>query len=315
MPNQGLNSCPVCNTVLRKEGGVYSTDELLELWAPVKFSKETIEEHRKQSEFTQLYLCPVCMLGIYLPPIIGTSRFYLDLLKHETRYFYSDEKWDFDEAMKDIKNCKSVMEFGCGPGSFLEKVRPSVDQVYGTEYNEQALHVARKKGLTIFGADEKISDALSGQIDVAFSFHVLEHVADPVGFIKEMFSWVKQDGKVGISVPNIDGPIKYIKPCISNMPPHHATHWNLRTFQILARVHGFKVERFAFEPLLSKDRSYYTEHWIQSIFPRDTMIKKVVRRIVRGVLSILFKVLLVFGKKSTSLLKGQSIYVLLSREG
>jgi 2-polyprenyl-3-methyl-5-hydroxy-6-metoxy-1,4-benzoquinol methylase len=314
MLNRGRHSCPVCNTVLQKEGDIYSIYELFKLWTEVSFSKETIEEHRKQSEYTQLYLCPACMLGIYLPPIIGTSGFYLELLKHETCYFYSDEKWDFNEAIKDIKNCKTVMEFGCGPGNFLEKIHPFVDRVYGTEYNEQALLIARKKGLKIFGANEKISDALKGQVDIAFSFHVLEHVADPVGFINEMFSWVKQDGKVGISVPNMNGPVKYIHPCISNMPPHHATHWTLKTFQALARTHGYKVERYAFEPLTPKDRNYYTEHWIQSRFPRNTLIRKVVRRLVRILLSILFKVLFVFGKRSTSLLKGQSIYVLLSKE-
>jgi SAM-dependent methyltransferase len=305
--------CPVCANALTRSGQEFSLDELLALWKPVTFSKETIEEHKKQSEYTQLYTCPKCKLGIYFPQIIGTSSFYVDLLKDDLTYVYSEEKWDFSEALKDAKGCRSAVEIGCGPGNFLEKLKLNVEEVYGTEYNERALKIARSKGLTIFGMEAKESAQLKGTCDLAFSFHVLEHVPDPVAFVQEMLSWIKPGGKIGISVPNMDGPVKYINPCVSNMPPHHSTHWRLQTFKVLAERLGLELERVAYEPLSVEAHYYYSNYWVESFFSGNSFLMRRLRLISRKAFSLFFKALSIFGKDSTSLLRGQSIYVLLSK--
>ncbi len=306
--------CPICDSALISAGPTYGLEQLFKLWEPVKFNTETIEEHRIQSDHTQMYSCPECKLDIFLPQIIGTSSFFMDLLKHESCYFYSREKWDFVEASQDAKKCASIIELGCGPGNFLEKMRPYVAEVYGTEYNPRALKIARDKGLNVFDVDDIDALTMKGRFDGAFSFHVLEHVSDPVFFIQEMLSWVKPNGKIGISVPNMEGPIKYIDPCISNMPPHHATRWQLTTFQKLAERLGLNIERVAFEPLSEGSHSYYSVYWVKKILPSNFFIVKLLRYIIRRSFSLLFAVLSVFNKKEIYFLKGQSIYVLLSRK-
>ena len=70
-------NCPICDTALLDSGIAYTLNELFELWKPVKSSPETIEEHTRQSDHTRLYACPDCGLDIFLPQIIGTSKFYL----------------------------------------------------------------------------------------------------------------------------------------------------------------------------------------------------------------------------------------------
>ena len=146
--------CPICNTKLESRGALYWLNELFELWAPIQFSKKTLTEHFNQSSCTRLYSCPECKLGIFLPQIIGTPNFYLDLSKNESNEYYADEKWDFEEALKDAKKDSSIIEIGCGPGNFLEKVKPYVAYVCGTEHNEHALRIARSKGLKVFGKDD-----------------------------------------------------------------------------------------------------------------------------------------------------------------
>jgi len=306
--------CPICGSALGASGRKFSLEELLALWKPVVFSSATIEEHKRQSEYTQLYVCPVCNLGIYLPQIIGTSNFYVDLLKYENVYAYSKEKWEFGEAIKDASGCGSVIEIGCGPGNFLEKLKSVVENVYGTEYNEHALGLARSKGFSVFGIGDRKAEQLKGKCDIAFSFHVLEHVPDTVNFIREMFSWVGIDGKVGISVPNMGGPVRYINPCVSNMPPHHATLWSLQTFEVLAEKCGYKVERFAYEPLLVQQHWYYSNYWFEATFSGNSLLMKVTRSIVSRVLSVFFRVCVLLGKESISWLRGQSIYILLSKK-
>lgn len=305
--------CPICASALICNGRKFSLDELLVLWKPVTFSSETIEEHKKQSDYTQLHVCPHCQLEIFLPQIIGTPSFYVELLRHESVYAYSEEKWDFDEALKDARKCGSVVEIGCGPGNFLAKIKPYVCNVVGTEYNEHALAIALSKGLEILSKDDGASERVTGKFDIAFSFHVLEHIPDPVEFVQEMLSWVKPGGKIGISVPNMDGPIRYIDPCVSNMPPHHATRWKLRTFEVLAKGLGLKLERVAFEPLGTKDQYYYSDIGINHLFPGNSWPMKVLRFFGRKGIQMFFKMLTVLGKDSTSLLRGQSIYVLLTK--
>jgi SAM-dependent methyltransferase len=313
MKKTNEKTCPICDTLLVSNGREFSLDELLAMWKPVVFTQMTIDEHKTQGEYTQLHICPSCGLGIFIPQIIGTSDFYVDLLKNESTYAYSEEKWDFDEALKDAEGCKWVMEIGCGPGNFLEKLKPYVENVYGTEYNRRALKVARDRGLNIFGMKDESAERLKGRFDIVFSFHVLEHVPDPVAFIQEMLSWVKPGGKIGISVPNMDGPVKYINPCVSNMPPHHATQWRLHTFKALAERLGLELERVAYEPLTAESHYYYSIYWVESVFPDNSFIMRRLRSIGRMAFSLFFKILSMFGKDSTPLLRGQSIYVLLSK--
>lgn len=307
--------CPICDSNLRSRTGPYCLNELFELWAPVQFSEGTLTEHFNQSLYTQLYSCPECKLGIFLPQIIGTANFYLDLSRNDSNDYYVDEKWDFEQALKDTKKNSSIVEIGCGPGNFLEKVQSYVARACGTEHNEHALRIARAKGLQIFGADEDASD-VKGLFDSVFSFHVLEHVADPVGFLRELRSWVKPGGKIGISVPNQDGPLKYIDPCIQNMPPHHATRWHLRTFEVISNKLDLKIERVAYEPLIVRDHYYYSTYWIDYTFHEESLPGNFARSVLRKILPMLFQIVFTmlgkFNKNSLHLLKGQSIYVLMS---
>lgn len=308
--------CPICDTALLDSGIAYTLNELFELWEPVKFSPETIEEHTMQSDHTRLYTCPDCGLDIFLPQIIGTSKFYLDLLKPESKEYYVDEKWEFEEALKDAKNMDKVIEIGCGSGNFLEKIKPHVSNICGTEFNDHALKIARDKGLEVFKTDDEIKRG-NEKYDGAFSFHVFEHVGDPVGFFKELSSWVKPGGKIVISVPNQDGPIKFINPCVQNMPPHHATRWRIKTFKNLAEKFGYKIERIAFEPLIARDYYYYSTHWVDYTFKPNSKLKKYLHnkmhKIVSSILVIIFRSLSLMNLKYLKLLKGQSIYVLMSK--
>jgi SAM-dependent methyltransferase len=250
-----------------------------------------------------------------LPQIIGTQNFYLDLSKNETNKYYADEKWDFEEALKDAKKDSSIIEIGCGPGNFLEKVKPYVAYVCGTEHNEHALRIARSKGLKVFGKDDYMSGNRA-QFDAAFSFHVLEHAANPVVFLQELCSWVKPGGKVGVSVPNQDGPIKYIDPCVQNMPPHHATRWHLRTFELVAKKLGLKIERVAYEPLIARDHYYYSTYWLNHVIPeqilQNSSLNRIFHKMLSGSFRIIFSMLSRFNRDSLGLLNGQAIYVLMS---
>ena len=310
------NKCPICYGKLYAVGKKYSIEQLFKLWQPKKFSDPVMEEHRSQALDTRLYRCARCSFEVFLPQIIGTPTFYVEAynlfeMQAKESFTYSESKWDFYEASRDISGCNSLLEVGCGPGYFLNMVRESVSKIYGVEYNEPAKVQARAKGFKVFSHFSEVDHV--GGFDAVFCFHVLEHVKDPVAFMRDLFSWVKPGGTVGISVPNQAGPIKYIDPCIMNMPPHHATRWNKSSLTALALSLGVKIERFAFEPLLLENNSYYSHGWVNYVFSGNSIFSSILRKLISMILKVLFRFLSIIGFKYFNLLKGQSIYVRFTR--
>lgn len=310
------NKCPICYGELNPIGESYSTEKIFDLWRPIKFSDEVIEEHKAQATETQLYRCSKCCFEIFLPQIIGTPSFYVEAynlsgMQANSSFTYSESKWDFYEAILDTAGCSSLLDVGCGEGHFLSMVRDKVSKVYGVEFNEPAKIQACAKRLSVYSNFSEIQ--YKGGFDAVFCFHVLEHVKDPVEFVKELVSWVKPGGTVGISVPNQAGPIQYIDPCLMNMPPHHATRWNQNSLSSLAITLGVKIERFAFEPLLLDNHSYYSIGWVNHTFSGSSVLSLILRKMTSMILKMLFRFLRILGFQYFNLLKGQSIYVRFTR--
>ena len=308
--------CPVCAATLAATGATYQVDELFDLWKPVTFSPETIEEHRRLALATELFCCPQCALEIFLPRIIGTPAFYVEAYnltgsQAVSEFTYADDKWEFGQAAADASGCRRVFEFGCGNGNFLSRLRQEVPEVAGLEYNPAAVDTARAKGLKVFARADTPAE-YGRNWDAAFSFHVLEHVADPVAFVRQMADTVKPGGLVGITVPNQDGPIRYIDPCIMNMPPHHATRWHLPTFEALARRLGLTIRRVAREPLLLENHGYYSVHWVRHALPGQSWFITMTRFVLSVSMRLFFGGLYRLGLRYFPLLKGQSIYLLMT---
>jgi SAM-dependent methyltransferase len=300
-----------------RKGPIYTVEELFRLWEPIKFSQNVLESHRQQSRITQLYVCNNCRLEEYFPQIIGTPDFYVEAYnllntQNNSEFTYSQDKWEFKEAINDIAGKSKVFEFGCGNGDFLSKIRKYVDEVAGSEYNPEALTNAKARGLKVFGPNQDLK-SLENCYDAVFSFHVLEHTADPLDFLDRMRKTVKPGGMIGIAVPNQDGPIKYIDPCVMNMPPHHATHWRLSAFEALARRLRLRIERVAYEPLLMENHYYYSTHWVRHILPDINQFNSKARIFISAPLRIIFAGLQRLRIKYTKKLKGLSIYVAMSK--
>jgi SAM-dependent methyltransferase len=308
------NICPVCYTELLQPEKRYNIDDIFSFWKPIKFSEAVISEHRDISFYTELFICRNCGLEIFLPMVIGKSSFYESVSqekKDDNKGYYEDSKWEFQKAMKDLSGCRNLIEVGCGPGNFLMMAREKIKDVAGVELNPVAIKKAREKGINVYSAHDDLGH-LYGSFDAAVSFHVLEHVRDPIAYLHDLASLLKPNGLIGISVPNQDGPIRFIEPCAMNMPPHHATRWRLRTFEVLANRLGWKIKRVAYEPLLLENHSYYSTYWVRQLLQGSNIPALLSRHCLSIVLKLFFKLIQKTGLKYFRPLKGQTIYVLMS---
>ena len=104
-----------------------------------------------------------------------------------------------------FRNAK-VADIGCGGGSFLDFLSGAADEIVAVEpsaaYRE---HLEAKGYHTYMYAEDAVKDYM-GALDVVTSFDVIEHVDDPVTFMKEVHHLLKPGGKAIIGTPS-DCPV------------------------------------------------------------------------------------------------------------
>jgi 2-polyprenyl-3-methyl-5-hydroxy-6-metoxy-1,4-benzoquinol methylase len=100
----------------------------------------------------------------------------------------------------------SLLDVGTGYGFFLEAMRERGYSVRGIEIGEERRKMAREITNAPIDATNLITeDPLADQVsDVVTLFHVLEHVADPVGFARALKALVKPGGALVCEAPNVD---------------------------------------------------------------------------------------------------------------
>jgi len=123
---------------------------------------------------------------------------------HEMFDIYSKFQKNRVDVLKPYINKDTrLLEVGCSVGMFLYHIRNYVKEVVGVDYDtKSACFAAKKCQCPVFDKDIKDLNLKKGSFDVVCAFQTLEHVADPVKFIKELASYLKKDGIIYIEVPN-----------------------------------------------------------------------------------------------------------------
>jgi len=93
------------------------------------------------------------------------------------------------------------------------------------------------------------------------AFQLLEHLADPAGFIAGCRDALARGGLLVVAVPNDDGATGTIAGNFLNLPPHHATRWRRSSLEAVAELFGLALVDYRVEPLsYALDRLYRRRH-------------------------------------------------------
>ena len=100
---------------------------------------------------------------------------------------------------------QKLLDVGCGNGDYLAIASEAGWKVKGVEPDPKAVEIARSRGLEVVqgGIGEVSTDR--EQFDVITMSHVIEHVHDPVHFVKQAYECLKPSGILYIDTPNIEG--------------------------------------------------------------------------------------------------------------
>lgn len=234
--------CPVCGAPAKLAKAL-----------PANFLKRALTEYyREQLPDTvhipsyDLMKCPRCTAEFSEPMLPGDSSFYAWIARQPG--YYPESRWEWGEVISEIKkrhaSCASVLEVGCGSGSFLEvlKSEPSISAV-GLDTEPGAIARCREKSFEAYAEDIEIylSRDPSRRFDFVVAFHCLEHVSQPKKFLQAMFGAMKPGGRVFVSTPY--SPMSFETGWFDplNHPPHHMTRWNSRMYEELAAQIGVEV--------------------------------------------------------------------------
>lgn len=101
-----------------------------------------------------------------------------------------------------LPKAASLVDFGCGSGEFVERAIAEGLDAQGFEPgSDYATYAKDKKGLPVQNCGwQEFTPA--APVDVVTTFHVFEHLLDPMAAVAAISQWLKDDGYFYIEVPN-----------------------------------------------------------------------------------------------------------------
>jgi len=99
---------------------------------------------------------------------------------------------------------KKILDVGCASGAFLYSVKSYVNECRGMEFNSDNVRFVKEVlGIKVYNESIEKADLPKDYFDIVTIFQVLEHVDDPLAFLKEIYNLLKPEGVICVEVPNI----------------------------------------------------------------------------------------------------------------
>lgn len=187
-------------------------------------------------------------LRVYYGKYYRDSQLLKDVEPKDFNHFYkgSEKNWSDKPFLKGKKD-PLIVEIGCGGGWFLKPYHDRGYRIKGFDYDPNLTQMGRERfGLDLHcgSVDEAIDMGLKA--DYVYLSQVLEHIPDPLTFLKKLKKIVRPDAVVKISVPSRNflifggGATNYDPMEILSYP--HFSLFDEFSFSVLAKRAGFKCE-------------------------------------------------------------------------
>ena len=132
-----------------------------------------------------------------------------------------------------------LLEIGCGYGYLLDEANVFFHRRVGTDFSPEAAAIARATGAEVFvGGIEQISPERS--FDCVIANQVIEHIYQPLSFVKELSRHTKPGGHIVIATPDIGGMLRKSmgRRWPSFKTPEHVIYLDFHTLSSLMQRAG-----------------------------------------------------------------------------
>lgn len=211
-------------------------------------------DHNRREKYTELEADFVQCTSCGMQFLTDIPSFESMEGKYEEIYVEPDlDKLSRKLVSKPSKNGKKILDIGCNHGIQLIPAYNDGWEIFGIDLNAHAIRDCQKYLPSAnFGVstieDVTFSDEFFEKIQ---TFHVLEHVYDPVAFLKKTRSLLKKGGELEIRIPN-GGSLEmkvWGKYSSQSWVPFHINMFDPQTIKLVLEKAGFTDIRIGTNPI------------------------------------------------------------------
>jgi 2-polyprenyl-3-methyl-5-hydroxy-6-metoxy-1,4-benzoquinol methylase len=149
-----------------------------------------------------------------------------------------------------------LLDVGCGRGDLVAQLSALGWQAEGLEVDPEAVNQARSRGIKVNLGDLESQTYPEACFDVITMNHVIEHVHDPIGLLRECHRLLKPGGWCLAFTPNLEswGHKSFKDNWVALDPPRHLFLFNPPALRALAEGASLKVQ--------SLTTTIQGSHWI-----------------------------------------------------
>jgi len=134
------------------------------------------------------------------------------------------------------------LDVGCSTGAFVAAAVAAGLAAEGVELASAAVVEARARGLTVHHAP--IEDFAPGRRwAMVTAFDVVEHLRDPLGFVRRAAGWLEPDGLLALTLPDAASPTARLmgRHWFYYAPPDHVHYFTPPTARRLLETAGLRA--------------------------------------------------------------------------
>jgi len=138
-------------------------------------------------------------------------------------------------------NGRRLLDVGSAHGHFMEHARRHGWNVTGVEPQDDARTLAKSR--FPHEVHQNLSTVADASYDAATVWHVIEHIANPIEFLKSINAKLSANGIIAIATPNVDSLVAKAtgKSWGWLSPPDHLYLYSPNTLPRLLELAGFEV--------------------------------------------------------------------------
>jgi len=137
----------------------------------------------------------------------------------------------------------SVLDIGCATGALLAQLRSQGWQCQGVEISPAAEYARRERSLDVSSLPLEQNYFPDNCFDVVLASHLIEHLNNPAGFVREIFRILRNGGNLFITTPNIAGFQAHVfKSVWRSAIFDHLYLFSVKTLTALLSNAGFQVQ-------------------------------------------------------------------------
>ena len=201
----------------------------------------------RDNKSLDIFECIDCGLVFLSENFYINDTFYENSNMHEAFDF---NKWRNETLVDDMRRFKflenslinkKILDFGSGNGGFLKLAKELSENILGVELEKAVVSHYKEENIPL----ENNLNNINTKYDVITSFHVIEHIKEPLEILEKLSNLLEENGKIIIEVPNANDALLTI---YENEAFSHFIYWSCHlylytqhTLSLLAKKAGLEV--------------------------------------------------------------------------